>query len=368
MGQGSDWFDDIFAGDPLRADPPQGADRPGSGSGGEPPSVTDGFEDLFVDFDEDDPQAGDAGATAADARDTSSARLDAAQTAAAGPRVEPTADEPPPAEPTADEPPPAEPSAEVPTDEAPAPPAPDEAAYAGEGWAGDEGTVPQEAPWVSDIDTSPVPHREMTGLWLTTESDRESPLRLDGQPIEPEELDLAPEIVDRLLDWSDQWRAQWDEAQGWLPRARIGDYEALGHWLARRVKDGAGAVEVTLQLAHLGRAGVERIAAADVRAPLVVQLSNAHGRRFPVVGDFVTDSGVGSFTAELNAKLEGWAEHFAAHMDPVLGWGDARAARDHATFAGELVGEMTDELGPDYRVELDLWEVLGVLEAQGPAR
>lgn len=208
----------------------------------------------------------------------------------------------------------------------------------------------------------------MTGLWLTTEADRESPLRIDGEPIEPEELNLPPDIADRLRDWSDQWRAEWDDAQGWLPRARIGDYEALGHWLARRVKDGAGAVDVTLQLAHLGRAGVERIEAHGRRRPIVVHLVNAHGRAFPVQGDFVTDSGVGSFSAELNAKLEGWAAHFADHMDPVTGWDGPRAARDHAAFGAELAGEMAAELGADYRVELDLWELAGVLQPEGPAR
>ena len=55
-------------------------------------------------------------------------------------------------------------------------------------------------------------------------------------------------------------------------------------------------------------------------------------------------------------------------MDPVTGWGDRRAARDHAAFAGELAADMQDELGPDYRVDLDLWELGGVLEAEGPRR
>lgn len=99
-----------------------------------------------------------------------------------------------------------------------------------------------------------------------------------------------------------------------------------------------------------------------------MRLANRHGDGFPVQGDFVTDSGVGSFSAELNAKLEGWAAHFAEHTDPVTGWHDRRAARDHAAFAGELAADMAHELGADYRVELDLWELNGVLDTEGPRR
>lgn len=338
MSPASDWFDEIMLGDPLRED----ADEPREGAGEREAAVTDGFDDLFVDFDGDDE---------------------------AGP------DEAGPDEPTKDAgtcvgeaPADGEPDDQPDVISVGPPPAPEEAAYAGEGWSATEEQAPQDAPWECDIDTSLVPRSEMTGIWLTTEADRESPLRLDGAPAEPEDLRLPADIADRLRDWSDQWRAEWTDAAGWSPRARIGDYEALGHWLARRVRDHVAAVDVTLQLAHLGRAGVERIEVAQRRQAIVVRLANDYGRRFPVVGDFVTDSGVGSFSAELNAKLEGWAAHFADHMDPVLGWDDRRAARDHAAFAGELVADMADELGPDYRVELDLWEVGGVLDVEGPRR
>ncbi|WP_157087373.1 hypothetical protein [Piscicoccus intestinalis] len=224
------------------------------------------------------------------------------------------------------------------------------------------------ADWAGDVDTSLVPPEEMRGVWLVTETGRESPLRLDGQPIEPEDLALPADIAYRLLDWSDQWQAEWDDARGWLPRARIGDFEALGRWLARRVKDSVGAIEVTLEPPHLGRAGLERIEAARTRPPIVVRLENDYGAPFPVWGDFVTESGVGSFSSELNLKLEGWAAHFEDHMDSVTGWDDPAAARDHAAFAAELAADMADELGPDYRVELDLWELTGVLDTEGPRR
>lgn len=343
MSPASDWFDEIMLGDPLHED----ADEPAQEAGRQA-AVTDGFDDLFVDFDGD-------GEVALDGEED-----DLPMAFSAGP---PPARAVPPPEPRRTDAPatPAEPPA-------PSPGAPEDAAYAGEGWAATEEQAPQDAPWECDIDTSLVPRAEMTGIWLTTEAHRESPLRLDGQPAEPEDLRLPADIADRLRDWSDQWRAEWSDAAGWSPRARIGDYEALGHFLARRVKDHVGAVDVTLQLAPLGRAGVERIAPSARRDAIVVRLANDYGRRFPVVGDFVTDSGVGSFSAELNAKLEGWAGHFADHMDPVLGWDDRRAARDHAAFAGELAADMADELGPDYRVELDLWEVGGVLDVEGPRR
>ncbi len=206
------------------------------------------------------------------------------------------------------------------------------------------------------VDTSEVSFDEMTGIWLVTEPGRESPLRMDGQPIEPEELDLPPAVCDRLRDWADQWRADWDPERGWLPRARIGDYEALGAWLARRVKDHVGAVDVTLYLVDQGRAGVSRIAAPGRREPLLVTLTSRSGAGLPVVGDFVTESGVGSFSAELNGRLEAWAADVADELGTTGAWQDPVVAGEYADYARMLAEDMTVELGPDYRVALDLWE------------
>lgn len=242
----------------------------------------------------------------------------------------------------ADEPPADTDDSGPPTEEIPVvPPDPDDA-----GWT-DFGDI---------VDTSEVSFEEMTGIWLTTEDDRESPLRLDGQPIEPEELDLPPDVCDRLRDWSDQWRAEWDPERGWLPRARIGDYEALGGWLARRVKDHVGALDVTLNLVDQGRAGVTRIAAPGDREPVVITLTYRLRARLPVAGDFVTESGVGSFSAELNGRLEAWAADVQDELDMHGRWEEPVAARDYADYARLLTADMADELGPDYRVELDLWE------------
>lgn len=374
MSPSSDWFDEIVLGDPLRpasarndrARPPRAEHAEEAAS--EQHSVTDGFDDLFVDF-----------VDAVNAGEESNAEAS----------PEESDDKPESTEPERD-------SVNTPiysalfdwhaqTHAAQTSPTtgPQEAADPGPEAADDDtndtdaetpsgpgGIVSGDDPadWAGDVDTSLVPPEEMRGVWLVTETGRESPLRLDGQPIEPEDLALPADIAYRLLDWSDQWQAEWDDARGWLPRARIGDFEALGRWLARRVKDSVGAIEVTLEPPHLGRAGVERIEAARTRPPIVVRLENDYGAPFPVWGDFVTDSGVGSFSSELNLKLEGWAAHFEDHMDSVTGWDDPAAARDHAAFAAELAADMADELGPDYRVELDLWELTGVFDPEGPRR
>lgn len=372
MSPSSDWFDEIVLGDPLRpasarndrARPPRAEHAEEAAS--EQHSVTDGFDDLFVDF-VDAVNAGEESNAEASREESDdkpesteperdsvntpiySALFDwHAQTHAA--QTSPTTGPQEAADPGPE-------AADDDTNDTDA-----------ETPSGPGGIVSGDDPadWAADVDTSLVPPEEMRGVWLVTETGRESPLRLDGQPIEPEDLALPADIAYRLLDWSDQWQAEWDDARGWLPRARIGDFEALGRWLARRVKDSVGAIEVTLEPPHLGRAGLERIEAARTRPPIVVRLENDYGAPFPVWGDFVTESGVGSFSSELNLKLEGWAAHFEDHMDSVTGWDDPAAARDHAAFAAELAADMADELGPDYRVELDLWELTGVLDTEGP--
>lgn len=234
-------------------------------------------------------------------------------------------------------------------------------AYAGVDWSAYEGEAPPPELIEAEIDTSPVSPEEMTGIWLTTEYGTDSPVWLDGNPIEPEDLNVPAELADRLRDWADMWNAQWHPDSGWQPRARITDYEALGEWLARRVKDFSGAVTVTLQPAHLGRSGIHEIAGPSEREPVVVRLMNDYGRAVPVWtagdGSFVTEFGVGSFSSEVNARLEAWAEEFLAFMDPENGWQAPDVAPAHAHEARELARDMQEELGPDYRVELELWEL-----------
>ena len=237
----------------------------------------------------------------------------------------------------------------------------DDVVFAGSGWVAYEGEdLPRELIEV-EIDTTPVTPEEMTGIWLTTEYGLDSPVWLDGAPIEPEDLDVSPELADRLRDWADMWNTQWQPDSGWQPRARITDYEALGEWLARRVKDASGAVTVTLQPAHLGRSGIHEIPGPSEREPIVVRLMNEYGRAVPVWtagdGSFVTEFGVGSFSSEVNARLEAWAEQFLAFMDDQHGWQAPDLARAHANEGRALAGAMQEELGDDYRVELELWEL-----------
>lgn len=213
----------------------------------------------------------------------------------------------------------------------------------------------------AEIDTSPVTSEEMTGIWLTTVEFHDSPVWLDGAPAEPEDLDVPPIIADRLRDWADMWNTQWDPETGWLPRARITDYEALGAWLGRRVKDVSGAVRVTVQLSHLGRSGIRVIDPPETRVPVPVRLMNEYGAAWPVWvpddGEFVTEFGVGSFSSEINARLEVWAQDFERHMDPQAGWQAPELATRHVEEGRALARAMQEELGPDYQVNLDLWEI-----------
>ncbi len=248
------------------------------------------------------------------------------------------------------------PSDDPPTQEIPViriPPAADDSA--GEGPGEGPGGGDAWSDYGEIVDTSEVSVEEMTGIWVTTDLVRESPLRMDGEPIDPEELDLPPEVCDRLRDWSDQWHAEWDPDRGWLPRARIGDFEALGHWLARRVKDGVGALEVTLHLPHLGRSGIETIEEPGRRRPMIVTLGHTIRGSLPVRGDFVTEFGVGSFSSEINGRLEAWADDVRAHRDNRGGWRDPQDAEEFAEMAEDLADDMEEELGPDYLVELELW-------------
>ncbi|WP_052466550.1 DUF402 domain-containing protein [Mobilicoccus massiliensis] len=186
-----------------------------------------------------------------------------------------------------------------------------------------------------DIDTTPVDPAEITGLLLTTATGWESPLWFDGRPVEPEEVDLPGELADHLRDWADRWNRDFDPDRGWLPRAGIGDYEALGRWLGRRVKDEVGGLAVTLQLAHLGRSSLTEIPAAEHREPAVVELDLDAPGDLPIRGDVVTMNGtVGCFTSEVNARL--------------LEWSDAGGVDD--VEAEELRWLMSSELGDDYRV------------------
>lgn len=185
------------------------------------------------------------------------------------------------------------------------------------------------------IDTSPIDPAEVTGLLLTTDTGRESPLWFDGRPVEPEEVGLPADLADHLRDWADRWNRDFDPVRGWDPRASIDDYEALGRWLGRRVKDAVGGLSVTVQLAHLGRSSLAEIPAASHREPSLVTLDAAAPGDLPVRGDIVTQEGVvGCFSSEVNARLSVWAQEG--------GVDDAEAE--------ELRWLMSSELGDDYRV------------------
>lgn len=188
---------------------------------------------------------------------------------------------------------------------------------------------------IDDIDTTPVDPAEVTGILLTTDTRYESPVWFDGRPVDPEDIGVTAELADRLRDWSDRWRRDFDPDRGWHPQARIGDYEALGEWLGRRVKDAAPDSAVWVQPAHLGRSGLHEIVDSAHRVPTDIALDPVPGAELPVSGDFVTlDGRVGCFSAETNARLLDWAE----------------AGAPAGPEVDELLRLMAVELGPDYRV------------------
>ncbi len=245
-----------------------------------------------------------------------------------------------------------DPPATAPEPADPQGPEPEDVAVAGDGWVVYAGQDLAPAAREADVDTSLVEPGEMVGVWLTTELGRSSPVWIDGQPIEPEEIGVAPEIADRLRDWAAMWQRDWDAQRGWSPRARIDDYEALGLWLAWRVKDAVGAVKVTLQLAHLGRCHLTEVQGAQDRAPHVVRLHPRPDGAWPVSGVFVTDSGVGSFTSEVNARVEAWTRvHHRAHRDGAPSW-DASTRAAYLAERDDLAVLMRTELGPDYVLDV----------------
>lgn len=59
----------------------------------------------------------------------------------------------------------------------------------------------------------------------------------------------------------------------------------------------------------------------------------------------------------LAQRLEHWARFFNDHFDWETGWDDPALKEPHRIEAHELCRLVSEELGPDYGVRLDLWEV-----------
>ena len=55
-------------------------------------------------------------------------------------------------------------------------------------------------------------------------------------------------------------------------------------------------------------------------------------------------------------RLERWARSFNDHFDWETGWDDRALTEPHRLEAHELHRLVSAELGPEYRVLLDLWE------------
>lgn len=61
----------------------------------------------------------------------------------------------------------------------------------------------------------------------------------------------------------------------------------------------------------------------------------------------------------LARELKAWARSFNDHYHWESGWDDGERARAHAATAAPLLRALQAELGTDYEVTMDLWEVPG---------
>jgi hypothetical protein len=61
-------------------------------------------------------------------------------------------------------------------------------------------------------------------------------------------------------------------------------------------------------------------------------------------------------SAHLTERLRAWARHFDEHFHWEHGWDDDAHPVEHAREALRLRRALQDDLGPGFRVVLDLWE------------
>lgn len=59
---------------------------------------------------------------------------------------------------------------------------------------------------------------------------------------------------------------------------------------------------------------------------------------------------------DLVARILDWASFFSSHYTWRVGWADCADERSHRIAAQQLARRLREELGPEFDVELRLWE------------
>lgn len=90
-----------------------------------------------------------------------------------------------------------------------------------------------------------------------------------------------------------------------------------------------------------------------------VRLMNDYACRWPIwwVEGQQAEPDVLGLTADLQADVRLWAQHFQDHFDPYTRWDSDDSERDHARLAESLRSRLLAEIGHDLDVHADLWEL-----------
>lgn len=89
----------------------------------------------------------------------------------------------------------------------------------------------------------------------------------------------------------------------------------------------------------------------------VVRLMNEYSVRWPLWGpEGPLPDGEPTLSPQLSRRLRAWAQNFNHHFSWESGWDSAERGREHAHTAEALTRALEAELGPEVRVDLDLWE------------
>jgi hypothetical protein len=88
-----------------------------------------------------------------------------------------------------------------------------------------------------------------------------------------------------------------------------------------------------------------------------VKLMNDYGVDWPLWGrDGLAYEGEWLISPELSTRLKAWAANFNAHFHYERGWDGTAKCQEHRTEGISLHQLLSDELGQDFDVTVDLWE------------
>lgn len=88
-----------------------------------------------------------------------------------------------------------------------------------------------------------------------------------------------------------------------------------------------------------------------------VKVGNDYSVAWPVWrDDGPADEGDFPIPPELAGALRAWAQSFNDHFEWDTGWDEPSSARPHAEEGRRIQAALQEALGPEYVVDLDLWE------------